>query len=92
MKKTKTSQSDLQFLTGATVEKKDFFGKSDPFLEFYRLREDNTYVKVLSTEVLKKTLNPVWAILTTTSQVLSNGDLDRPLRQHTDSDVYSRSP
>ena len=30
----------LQF-NGKNLDKKDFFGKSDPFLEFYRCNEDN---------------------------------------------------
>ncbi|RUS87953.1 hypothetical protein EGW08_004231, partial [Elysia chlorotica] len=36
------------------------FGKSDPFLTFYRANEDNTYTVVHRTEVIKNTLNPDW--------------------------------
>ena len=33
----------LQF-KGKKLDKKDFFGKSDPFLVFYRCNEDNRFV------------------------------------------------
>ena len=33
----------LQF-NGKKLDKKDFFGKSDPFLVFYRCNEDNRLV------------------------------------------------
>ena len=33
----------LQF-QGSKLDKKDFFGKSDPYLEFQRVNEDNRYV------------------------------------------------
>ena len=35
----------LQF-NGKKLDKKDFFGKSDPFLVFYRCNEDNRLVKI----------------------------------------------
>lgn len=34
----------LQF-NGKKLDKKDFFGKSDPFLVFYRCNEDNRFVR-----------------------------------------------
>jgi len=68
----------LQF--GATgLDKKDLFGKSDPFLVISRSREGGSYVPVVKTEVIKKTLDPVWRSFTTTVQKLCNGDIDRPL-------------
>ena len=33
-------------LKGHKLDKKDFFGKSDPFLVFYRCNEDNRLVPV----------------------------------------------
>lgn len=30
------------------LDKKDFFGKSDPFLVFYRSNEDGTWVSVIA--------------------------------------------
>ncbi|KAJ7331241.1 hypothetical protein OS493_020023, partial [Desmophyllum pertusum] len=49
----------LQF-KGHKLDKKDFFGKSDPFLVFYRCNEDNSFTAVHRTEVIKYTLNPTW--------------------------------
>uniref|UniRef100_A0A3Q4MJ14 Copine Va n=1 Tax=Neolamprologus brichardi TaxID=32507 RepID=A0A3Q4MJ14_NEOBR len=42
------------------LDKKDFFGKSDPFMVFYRSNEDGTFTICHKTEVVKNTLNPVW--------------------------------
>jgi len=41
------------------VDKKDLFGKSDPFLEFWRLHNDN-WSLCYRTEVIKNDLNPIW--------------------------------
>lgn len=40
----------LQF-NGANLDKKDWFGKSDPFLEIYKVTESMDYVLVHKTEV-----------------------------------------
>ena len=40
----------MQF-SGTKLDKKDFFGKSDPFLEFHKSTESNSYVLVHRTEV-----------------------------------------
>ncbi|XP_013395668.1 copine-3 isoform X3 [Lingula anatina] len=42
------------------LDKKDFLGKSDPFLEISRLGRDNQWQPVHRTEVRKNTLNPTW--------------------------------
>lgn len=57
----------------------DFFGKSDPYLEFHRLREDGSFVKVLQTNVEKNTLNPKWSTISVHLQHFCNGDLNRPI-------------
>ncbi|KAL2093341.1 hypothetical protein ACEWY4_010653 [Coilia grayii] len=49
----------LQFC-GNKLDKKDFFGKSDPFLVFYRSNTDGTFTICHKTEVVKNTLDPVW--------------------------------
>jgi len=41
------------------VDKKDLFGKSDPFLEFWRRHNDN-WSLCYRTEVIKNDLNPIW--------------------------------
>ena len=45
---------------GVKLAKKDWFGKSDPYLQFCRLRPDGTYDIVHQTEWVKNTLDPVW--------------------------------
>lgn len=67
-------------LCGKKLDKKDFFGKSDPYLEFQRCNEDNTYTTVFRTEVIKNTLDPNWKPFSISAQVLCNGDYDRNLR------------
>ncbi|KAK3103604.1 hypothetical protein FSP39_020468 [Pinctada imbricata] len=62
------------------LDKKDFFGKSDPYLVFYRANEDNSYTIVHKTEVIKNTLNPTWKPFTIHARALCNGDYDRSIR------------
>lgn len=38
-------------LKGQKLDKKDFFGKSDPFLEFYKLTDTGNYTLVYKTDV-----------------------------------------
>uniref|UniRef100_A0A8C9YUI4 Copine Vb n=1 Tax=Sander lucioperca TaxID=283035 RepID=A0A8C9YUI4_SANLU len=59
------------------LDKKDFFGKSDPFMVFYRSNEDGTFTICHKTEVVKNTLNPVWQPFTIPVRALCNGDFDR---------------
>nr|XP_055044345.1 copine-9 isoform X2 [Misgurnus anguillicaudatus] len=66
------------------LDKKDFFGKSDPFLVFYRSNEDGTFTICHKTEVVKNTLNPVWQSFTIPVRALCNGDYDRTVKV----DVY----
>ncbi|XP_069491685.1 copine-7 isoform X2 [Ambystoma mexicanum] len=42
------------------LDDKDLFSKSDPFLEIYRVNDDQTEQLVYRTEVIKNNLNPVW--------------------------------
>eukprot|EP00069_Balaena_mysticetus_P018086 bmy_00451T0 len=62
------------------LDKKDFFGKSDPFLVFYRSNEDGTFTICHKTEVVKNTLNPVWQPFSIPVRVLCNGDYDRTVK------------
>jgi hypothetical protein len=45
---------------GVKLAKKDWFGKSDPYLQFCRARPDGTFDTVHQTEIVKNTLDPVW--------------------------------
>ncbi|XP_051529352.1 copine-5 isoform X2 [Myxocyprinus asiaticus] len=62
------------------LDKKDFFGKSDPFMVFYRSNEDGTFTICHKTEVMKNTLNPVWQPFTIPVRALCNGDYDRTIK------------
>nr|XP_004558721.1 copine-5 isoform X1 [Maylandia zebra] len=62
------------------LDKKDFFGKSDPFMVFYRSNEDGTFTICHKTEVVKNTLNPVWEPFSIPVRALCNGDYDRTIK------------
>uniref|UniRef100_A0A8K9Y131 C2 domain-containing protein n=1 Tax=Oncorhynchus mykiss TaxID=8022 RepID=A0A8K9Y131_ONCMY len=62
------------------LDKKDFFGKSDPFMVFYRSNEDGTCTICHKTEVVKNTLNPVWQAISIPVRALCNGDFDRTIK------------
>ncbi|XP_049275615.1 copine-8 isoform X4 [Rhipicephalus sanguineus] len=70
---------DMQW-RGKKLDSKDWFGKSDPYLKFYRANEDNTYTIVFRTEVVKRSLNPTWRPFTIQMRQLSGGDDDRTIR------------
>jgi len=65
--------------SGRGLDKKDLLGKSDPFLIISRSNENGDYFPVCKTEVIKKTLDPDWAMFSTSTQTLCNGDYKRPL-------------
>lgn len=69
----------LQFKANK-LDKKDFFGKSDPYLEFQRSNEDGSFTVVHRTEVVKNTLNPTWQPFTLSVQALCNGDHARTIK------------
>jgi Ca2+-dependent lipid-binding protein len=65
-------------LSARNLDKKDFFGKSDPFFVIHQSREGQL-VPVCKSEVIKKNLNPEWKPINTTAQILCNGDFDREI-------------
>ncbi|KAL4235385.1 Copine-9 [Mactra antiquata] len=67
-------------LRATGLDKKDFFGKSDPFLLFYRANGDGSYTVVHKTEVIKNTLNPTWKPFSITARSLCNGDHNRTIK------------
>ena len=80
-KLNKNNEEVTLSLKGVDLDKKDFFGKSDPFLVFYRHGiETSDYTAVHKTEVVKNTLNPQWKSLKLTLQTLCNGDKYRPIK------------
>ncbi|XP_056901606.1 copine-4-like isoform X4 [Takifugu flavidus] len=62
------------------LDDKDFFTKSDPFLEIYRLNEDATMQLVYRTETVKNNLNPVWKRFKVSLNSLCAGDHERKLQ------------
>ncbi|XP_036376796.1 copine-3-like isoform X1 [Megalops cyprinoides] len=61
------------------LDKKDFFGKSDPYLEFYRQTETGWQL-AHRTEVVKRNLNPSWRPFRIPLQSLCGGDMQRPIK------------
>ncbi|XP_056619113.1 copine-4 isoform X1 [Triplophysa dalaica] len=62
------------------LDDKDFFSKSDPFLEIYRVNDDNTQQLVHRTETIMNNLNPVWKTFKTSINSLCSGDHERILK------------
>uniref|UniRef100_A0A9J7YG61 Copine 8 n=1 Tax=Cyprinus carpio carpio TaxID=630221 RepID=A0A9J7YG61_CYPCA len=73
-------ESVMMQFCGNKLDKKDFFGKSDPFLVFYRSNEDGTFTICHKTEVVKNNLNPVWQAFKMPVRALCNGDYDRTIK------------
>ena len=53
-----------------------WFGKTNPYLVFYRQRSDKTWLKVHETEVVKGSLNPVWKSFDVKAALLCSGNYD----------------
>ena len=63
------------------LDKKDFLGKSDPFLVIRKSSPANgQFITVKKTEVIKNTLKPTWAPFSISLRELCNGDYDRNLK------------
>ncbi|XP_070841678.1 copine-3-like isoform X2 [Chaetodon trifascialis] len=61
------------------LDKKDFFGKSDPFLEFYK-RTETGWQLAHRTEVVKNNLNPIWRPFRIPLQSLCGADVEKPIK------------
>jgi len=72
-------RSACQMAVFGNLEKKDFFGSSDPYLVLKRSFEDGSLREVVRTETVKNSLNPMWRPLRISVQKLCNGDYDRPI-------------
>ncbi|XP_041101030.1 copine-4-like [Polyodon spathula] len=62
------------------LDDKDFFSKSDPFLEIFRMNDDGTQQLVHRTETVMNNLNPVWKTFKVSLNSLCSGDHDRELK------------
>lgn len=64
-------KSNIYFnLSASNLDKKDFFGSSDPYLVISRVRQDGSAVDIYKTETIKKSLNPQWKTFTLSSESL----------------------
>ena len=74
-------------LQGKDLDKKDFFGKSDPFFEISRVNiESNDFTIVHRSEVIQNSLNPTWRQVELETRRLCNSDFQRTLKV----DVYDK--
>lgn len=62
------------------LDKKDLFGKSDPFIVLYRALPSASFVPVCQTEVVKNNLNPIWKKLVVPVPSLCQGDEERTVK------------
>ncbi|XP_055088830.1 copine-7 isoform X1 [Symphalangus syndactylus] len=62
------------------LDDKDLFSKSDPFLELYRVNDDQGLQLVYRTEVVKNNLNPVWEPFKVSLSSLCSCEETRPLK------------
>ncbi|XP_064406207.1 copine-9-like isoform X1 [Halichondria panicea] len=67
-------------LTATKLDKKDFFGKSDPFFEIAKSQEGGTFTEVYRSEPKLKTLDPIWPSFSMSIQRLCSGDWDRVIK------------
>uniref|UniRef100_A0A8C0FNH6 Copine-3 n=1 Tax=Bubo bubo TaxID=30461 RepID=A0A8C0FNH6_BUBBB len=59
---------------------KDFLGKSDPFLEFYKQSDAGMWQLVYRSEVIKNNLNPCWRKCSVPLQTFCGGDFNKPIK------------
>jgi len=75
----KESNAEVTFaLAGKNLDKKDLFGKSDPYIILKQM-VGSSWVAAHQTETIMNTLNPVWHPFTLSLQKVCGGDLDRPI-------------
>ncbi|XP_037082721.1 copine-8-like, partial [Pollicipes pollicipes] len=62
------------------LDKKDWWGKSDPYVELFKCTEEGKWVLSWRTDVKKRTLNPEWGTVVVPVSSLCNGDHERNIR------------
>ncbi|XGW30842.1 hypothetical protein V3C99_009645, partial [Haemonchus contortus] len=74
------AKENIRFhLSAKKLDKKDFFGKSDPFLNIYRIDDDGNRQLAHRTEAIKRELNPVWNPFEVNVKMLCSNDYKRPI-------------
>lgn len=66
-------------ISAINLDKKDIFGKSDPYYELHRIFNGGTEC-VFRSDVIKKTLNPHWDEYDVSIADLCKGDFDKPFQ------------
>ncbi|CAG7668662.1 unnamed protein product [Allacma fusca] len=67
-------------INGRKLDKKDFLGKSDPYLVISKLMDDGSWAIAHKTEVIKNTLNPDWRPFSLRVASLTSSKPERNLR------------
>ncbi|KAJ3396171.1 hypothetical protein HDU92_003843 [Lobulomyces angularis] len=62
------------------LDKKDFFGKSDPYFTISKAKEDGSFTLVYRSDPIMKTLDPIWPRFDISLSELCAGDKKRNLR------------
>ncbi|KAM4692507.1 copine-1-like isoform 3-T6 [Rhinophrynus dorsalis] len=62
------------------LDKKDLFGKSDPFIEFFKQGDGGSWQLVYRSEVIKNNLNPCWKKFSVPLQTFCGGDMNKPIK------------
>jgi copine 5/8/9 len=73
------STSILFHANGKKLDKKDFLGKSDPYIKIYRTNKDGTTSLVHQTETKMNTLDPTWQPFKIPLHKLNEADPERPI-------------
>jgi len=77
----KDLKQDVRFtLVGIKLDKKDTFGKSDPYLKIYKSLAGGQYALEYTTEIIKNTLDPQWKTFTLSVAQLCGGDFTRSIK------------
>ncbi|CAB4058421.1 Copine-3,Copine-9,Copine-5,Copine-2,Copine-8 [Lepeophtheirus salmonis] len=76
------SKEELTFILSAhDLDKKDFFGKGDPFVIISKSSvEAKEFFPIHQTEVIKNDKNPQWKQFTLSSKSICSGDHKRPIK------------
>ncbi|EGG20684.1 hypothetical protein DFA_00545 [Cavenderia fasciculata] len=76
------SGQKIQFQLGCKhLDKKDLFGKSDPYFKIFRKNEDNvSWTEIYQSKVIMNTLDPVYEANKFSMDVFCGGNPDRPIK------------
>eukprot|EP01132_Coremiostelium_polycephalum_P000624 gene624-774_t len=74
-----TNQSLKMRIAGQKLDKKDLFGKSDPYFILSKSTQSG-FVKVFESEVIKKTLDPIFREFQIKLEELNGGDMNREIK------------